>query len=190
MLQRVSSVSALVLACAVMALSGCTGQDVSAGAPGWVEPTWITQLRQANEEYQSGQIACYAEYGFAAVPDMAGDVGFVNLPKDQATQDLLGVAAEDCNARVPLPERSKVLDDAAYQRMLDLRECIIAHGYDVPEPPSAETWKESNPVYLAWNPYQVFEGPAQTRLPNDALFALADACPQPGPNYIVRAPVG
>ncbi len=186
-----------VVAC-VVALSGCTstgdGLPVSSD---WVEPGWMALVRQQSEEYQSGQIACYAEYGLTPIRNMAGGVGFVDLPDDASTRALLERAAADCNARIPLPthQLNKALDDAAYQKVLDLRQCIVAHGYPMPEAPSAEVWKDSDLMY-AWNPYSEFNGMggmglgAQIKIADADLFALADACPQPGPNFFVRVPTG
>ena len=153
----------------------------------------MAQVRQQNEEFQSGQIACYAEYGLTAVRVMGGGVGFVNLPPDEATDALLDLASADCNVRVPLPgyKQDQTLTDAAYGRMLELRACIIAHGYGLPEAPSAETWKDSSPVYEAWNPYWALIGPdASVSLKQADLFALEEACPQPGPNFQALAPTG
>lgn len=150
----------------------------------------MAQVRQEAEEYQSGQIACYAGYGLTAVKTMIGTVGFVDLPQDPATQALVDEASADCNARFPLPEfmNNRVLDDAAYQKMLDTRECIVAHGYSVPDPPSAETWKESS-LETAFNPYNEFiNGSSQSAMTPVELFALADACPQAGPNFVALAP--
>jgi hypothetical protein len=161
------------------------GQSPSAG---WTEPGWMAQVRQEDEIYQAGMMACYAEYGLSPVTSMGGGVGFVNLPDDEATSALMDKASADCNARIPLPSHTvnKALDDAAYQKMLDTRACIVAHGYEVPDPPSAETWKDS-PMFDAWNPYQFLTSSA---VPDSELFALDIACPQAGPNTYVRAPTG
>ncbi|MDR2723285.1 MAG: hypothetical protein LBB54_06130 [Cellulomonadaceae bacterium] len=44
---------------------------------------------------------------------------------------------------MPLPPLLTVTFDAtAYAQMLDVRDCLIAHGYDVPIPPSQESWME------------------------------------------------
>jgi len=155
--------------------------------PTWVEPGWIAQVRQANEEYQAGQIACYAEYGLTPVKATGGEVLFENLPNDPGTQALLETAGVDCNARVPLPafKNDKTMDAAAYGRMLDTRNCIIAHGYTVPEPPSMETWIDSGPS-SAWNPYS-YVSSSSTDAGLSALAALDQACPQPGPNFIASS---
>ncbi len=152
-------------------------------------------VRQENEEFQSGQIACYAEYGLTPIRNTAGGVGFIDLPRDEGTRALLDKASTECNSRVPPPEfkLKKSLDDEAYQKMLDLRQCIIAHGYPMPEAPSVEVWKDSELAY-AWNPYSEFNGMggrglgAQVQISDSDLSFLADACPQPGPNYYIRVP--
>lgn len=190
--------TAPVVALALLALAGCAAsapptdsapEALLEVAPGWSEPGWMAQVRQEDETFQRGQIACYAEYGLTATATMGGSVGFVNLPTDAATEKLLDDAAADCNARVPLPERKSLhaLDDAAYARMIEVRACIVAHGWELPEPPSAQTWKDAS-LEEAWNPYQVLIGPGAQKIAAAELFALADACPQPGPNYVVLAP--
>ncbi len=150
----------------------------------------MAQVRQENEKFQDGQISCYSEHGLKAVKTMGGSVGFVDLPQDSATQDLLEKAAADCNARFPLPQHlaDKTLTDTAYQRMLDTRACIVAHGFDVSEPPTFDTWKDSD-WQSAWNPYAELVN-ATNSLAKDKLFALANACPQSGPNFEVLAPTG
>jgi hypothetical protein len=153
----------------------------------------MAQVRQQDEAYASAMISCYAEYGLDATQIIGGAVGFVDLADDNGQlppglEEVLETASEDCNARVPLPDHrgSRTLDDASYQRVLELRECIIAHGYEVPEAPSEDTWKDSAP-YLAWNPYvAMFDG--SPLMAQDELRSLMEACPQSGPNFYVEVP--
>ncbi|MCL2652578.1 MAG: hypothetical protein FWD63_02150 [Propionibacteriaceae bacterium] len=150
----------------------------------------MAQVRQENDEYQSSTIACYAEYGFSGVREMGGNVVFVDVPQDPATQALMKKAFDDCDVRVPRPAYvgDQVLDDAAYGKMVQLRDCVMEHGYPLPEPPTAETWKESN-LADAWNPYQFFIGPSpEHAVQQSELFGLEAACPQPGPNFVVVGP--
>ncbi|ACZ30615.1 hypothetical protein Xcel_1587 [Xylanimonas cellulosilytica DSM 15894] len=155
----------------------------------------MAQVRQADEEFQSAMIACYAEFGLESVRSIGGGtVGMVNLI-DETGQVPAGVqarvdaAAAECNARVPLPEhQSWAFDGAAYQRMIELRECIVAHGFEVPEAPSEEAWKDSEPA-SAWNPYEAMLGGARgASTTQDEVAALMTACPQPGPSYYSLAP--
>ncbi len=151
----------------------------------------MAQVRQENEEYQSAMVSCYAEYGITGTKSMAGRVLIVFTDADggppPGIDAVLEVMADDCNARVPLPEHSidKTLDEAAYGRLLDTRACIIAHGYDVPEPPSFATWRDSG-LQWAWNPYTaVFGGSSGASATDEELRALDIACPQGGPNLVV-----
>jgi len=147
----------------------------------------MAQVRQENDAYQAATIACYAEYGFSGVRQMGGNVTFVNVPQDDGTQALMTQAYNDCNLRVPRPAYigDQVLDDAAYARMLDLRDCVIAHGYALPEPPTAPAWEESG-LFDAYNPYQFFTGSSpEFVISGSDLLSLDAACPQPGPNFIV-----
>ena len=160
----------------------------------------MAQVRQQDEAFQSAMIACFAEYGLEATRQIGGgDVG-IHFTSDDGSipeippgvQAIIDEAAEDCNARVPLPDHhaSKTLDGAAYERMIDLRECIVAQGYDVPEPPSAEVWIDSG-LMAAFNPYvATLMGPSAIRVPQDELRSLMEACPQSGPNYYSEASTG
>lgn len=175
----------------VLVIAACSAADDGLEPiPGWEEPGWMAQVRQQDEEFQSAMIACYDEYNFDAVRSIGGgSIGFIDLPADPATQELFEQASTECNARVPLPEYSldTTLDDAAYERTLELRECIIAHGYDVEEPPSAAVWKDSG-LQHAWSPYQELLGRGVEGVTQADLRALTDACPQPGPNTHALAP--
>lgn len=156
----------------------------------------MAQVRQQDDAYQAAMISCYAEYGLTAVRTIGGgSVGFVDLADDSGqmppgVEAVVEKASADCNERVPAPEhRSSGLDHAAYQRMLDLRRCIVAHGYDVAEPPSEQTWQDADPG-SAWNPYTAaFGGGSGEQVSQDELRSLMTACPQPGPSYYVVAPV-
>lgn len=189
--RRAVGVCALVLG--AVALSGCVADDYeSLESPvGWEEPGWMAQVRQQDEEYVSAMEACYDEYGLESTRTIgAGGVGFVNLPSDPATQELLEKAAADCNERIPRPAHSETqaFDEPTYDRMVAVRECITAHGYETPEPPSFQTWRDTTPSHLAWSPYRALVGPEAAGITDDELRALNDACPQTGPNRQQKVP--
>jgi len=204
-LGRGSAKPVLLLVVGLVALSGCAASPDDSvpapsrhgeleAAPGWVEPGWMTQVRQDDEQYQTASIACYAEYGLTAVKSIGGgSVGFLDLADETgqvppAVEAVLDEASADCNERVPLPEHhASTADDAAYARMIDLRECIVAYGYDVPEAPSAATWKDSS-LSNIWNPYSAMFADGSS-LPQAELRSLMAACPQSGPGYYVEAPI-
>lgn len=156
----------------------------------------MAQVRQQDEEYQSAMLNCYAEHGLKGTKASgAGNVGLRNVFDANGQwlpgmQELVEATAKDCNARVPAPDHyHSGLDDASYQRMLDVRACIIAHGYDVPEPPTAEAWKDSSPSESAWNPYEATFGRASgVSVSFSEVRSLMDACPQSGPSFYVEVP--
>lgn len=191
----------VILAIAVVAglvgLAGCSATgEPDKTVPAWVEPGWMAQVRQQNEEHNNAMIVCFAEYGIGVVAGIgAPGVVFLSPTGDDGQlppgfEDVLRAAADDCNARIPLPDHADVhvFDDAAYERMLDTRACLIAHGYDVPEPPSLETWKDSD-LMTGWNPYIVtFSGAVGAQITDDEMRSLNEDCPQSGPNFWVTTP--
>lgn len=190
-------VLAIAVVVGLVGLAGCSATgEPDKTVPEWVEPGWMAQVRQQNEEHNNAMIVCFAEYGIRVVA-MIGAPGVVfSSPTDDdgqpppGAEDVLLAAADDCNARNPLPDHLKVqvFDDAAYEKMQDVRACLIVHGYDVPEPPSLETWKDSD-LMTGWNPYIVtFSGAVGAQITEDELRSLNEACPQSGPNFYVSTP--
>lgn len=185
----------LVLGCA--ALAGCAPSEGGEGqeAPGWDEPGWMAQARQQEEEHQNAVISCFAEYGVEAVPGIGGGVLFSSSGDGElppGTDEILETASADCYERFPMPEYlATEYDDTAYQRTLDVRECITAHGYEVSEPPSLEVWKESSSGGTPWNPFDELTGdPSGHGISESDFGELTRECPQPGPGLSVMAPTG
>lgn len=62
----------------------------------------MSPVRQQDEEYQEGMVACYAEYGIEGTKTMAGGVVLVNLGGDSGqvppdVQEVVDAMAADCN---------------------------------------------------------------------------------------------
>ena len=182
--------SAIVVALTVM-FSGCaTASEADASVGGWVEPGWMAQFRQEMEEDAIAWVNCYAEFGVEAFIGPSFMVLFpsdyVNDPTLPARSELRAKADMECFERLGQMRWWAVeIDVDAYQRMLDSRDCVIAHWPDVPipEPPSAEAWIED---HGQWNPHrQWFHAMGQDRsLPRVTQTVwneLNDICPQPGP---------
>ncbi|ACZ32174.1 hypothetical protein Xcel_3174 [Xylanimonas cellulosilytica DSM 15894] len=157
----------------------------------------MAQVRQADEEFQSAMIACYSEFGLEAVRSIGGgSVGFLDLGGGTGqipagVQARVEAAAAECNARVPSTDyREWAFDGAAYGRMIELRECIMSHGFEVPEAPSEDTWTDTEPT-SAWNPYDaMFSSGGAPKFTQGEVAELMEACPQSGPSYYVLAPTG
>lgn len=193
MMRSVATTLALV---GLGALTACAVTDDGLEpAEGWTEPGWMAKARQQEDAYAQGMISCYAEYGLEATRILGGAV--VILSETDNGEDLsdgsderLDLAATDCNSRIAVPDHraTKTLDDASYQRVLEVRECILAHGHDAPEPPSLQTWKDSSPM-SAWNPYvEMFGGPDGASITQKELRSLLTACPQSGPTFYTEVP--
>lgn len=166
-------------------LGGCAA-PATGNAEVYTEPGWMAQARQQVEEYQSSMVACLAESGVEGIVSIGGPVGTGGVTDDEGNlpagvQELQESAATECTERVPLPSAWTLPpDDAAYERMLDVRRCLSSHGYDLPDPPSAEVWKEQAESGTAWNPYEILLDPTSPLVSDDELRTLMEACPQSG----------
>jgi hypothetical protein len=159
----------------------------------WEEPGWMAQARQENEEYAQAILSCLAEFGVEGSVAIGGGGVSANFATDDKGQPLPGAleiassAVDECDARVPLPPLWVApADEADYQRMLDVRDCLIAQGLDVPEAPSAETWIEqrSDKETIEWSPYTEIFGdntsPYYISLSDNEFEHISVACPQNG----------
>jgi len=173
----------------LLTLSGCAPSATSPGGSEstWTEPGWMAQARQADEEYQTRMMSCLSESGVVGIPGLGGAIVLEgNVPENLV--DLQSEVFDSCAAEIPAPERwNAALDDNAYQRMLDVRTCIIDQGYELPEAPSAEVWMQSE-SWEAWNPYQVLTdpqlSPTGTILDRATLAELMEVCPQSGAGMV------
>ena len=171
----------------LFSISGCAGGEAEVDVSSlWVEPGWMAQARQAEEERVTAMVSCLEGFGVNAEPSLwGGEVSIVlehidehgNLPPGAA--ELASLAFAECNARVPLPQLWLDWgqpDEAAYQRVLDVRDCLATQGIETPSPPSFEVWREQE---FPWGPYNyLFEG--ERMFSDDELLALFAACPQSG----------
>ncbi len=171
------------LACmALLGAAGCAVDDHASAAPEWVEPGWMARARQDVEEYQTAMAACLEDHGVFAHVSVGGPVlPGVTRPQadaEAADFDIEGDAQLACMEVVPEPSHWVDLptsDD--YARMLEVRACIVAHGHELPEPPSVEVWLESQ---FPWNPWEVLTGQGGGLSPDADVSALMQACPQSG----------
>lgn len=166
-----------------LTLAGCSQSGNRDDVSAYIAPGWMAQARQEVEEYQSAMMACFAEFGVEGDPTPGGEVlvsyrGGEDGELAPGVQELVETALTECSERVALPSLWTAPADAdAYQRMLDSRDCLIAQGYEMPEPPSMEAWIESG--FAAWNPYQELTGPDAPVQPSLAeIERLTQECPQ------------
>lgn len=134
--------------------------------------------RQAVEEYQTATLNCLAEFGVTGSTPPGGAVTVRSTgPLSEAQEQLIVTALETCGDRVPEPTHWATLDALTqddYERMLEARECLVVHGFEVEQPPSFEVWREQTPP---WNPHSVFE---TSDLPIEVIEGIMQQCPQSG----------
>lgn len=187
--------AALTAATAATALAACAIDDGGAALETYQEPGWMAGLRQETEQYTAAMLTCLSEFGVEGIVAIGGHVvtGGVtdedgNLPPGAA--EIRQAASEECNARVDFPLAWSAPGDAdTYARILEVRECLIARGVDVPEPPSEAVWLDRAGRGDFWSPYETFNAPGSgLRFPDAELAELNEACPQYGPGVQVVVP--
>ncbi|MCL1900624.1 MAG: hypothetical protein FWG11_08980 [Promicromonosporaceae bacterium] len=172
--KRMSLAARLLLAAGLLGMGACAAEQGSV-AVDWVEPAWMARARGEIEDYQVAMIACLNDLGFeadAAIGGLVSPVGSEGIFDRPEELQLFMDAGGYCTDRVPRPSHwDTPVDERGYQRMLDARECLIAHGVEVGSPPSFEVWAEQ---VEPWNPHSGLAGSIDDA---ETLFA---ACPQGG----------
>ena len=134
-------------------------------------------VRASVRDRQETKLACIRSFGFAAELDL-GDLGIVvDLPPEQ--QDEYFEVLDICRRRLfaelgvsEVPSREELT--AHYRAYLYVRECMIAEGYPVDDPPSLEVYVES--LGAAWHPYDAVMAGGQG---SPGFFSrLEETCPQ------------
>ncbi|MDX1658510.1 MAG: hypothetical protein R3343_06800 [Nitriliruptorales bacterium] len=91
------------------------------------------------------------DHGFPATI-IPGGINFSRIPEDQNQKAQAVQAACEAGMNTPSPRpRNEAELGEIYEYMLALRECLIAEGYDIPEPPSKQVWIDTHyDPDLAW----------------------------------------
>jgi hypothetical protein len=119
---------------------------------------------------------CLADRGFPSesVPSASGGLWRAPIAEDQA--EAFRLASEECLIESGLltgepiqPPSSEYLS-AYYDFLLELAQCVEAQGYPVRDPPSRETFIESEGAI--WHPYE------QVGASEEDFLQLEEACPQ------------
>lgn len=137
----------------------------------------MAEARLQVEEYQSEMVACLAASGVIGIRAIGGGViaGYPAYAGPEVSE-LVDQAMDDCSEKIDLPAIWRHRPDPdGYQRMIELRECIVFHGFELPAPPSFEVWTEQ-----PWFPYLELAD-----VPPADLRELVDACPPSGPSFAI-----
>jgi len=145
----------------------------------------MAAARAETEEYTSRFSSCLDEFGVTYDVAAGGAVTTVTRVDESGQAppgiaELNTLAMTECDERVPPPSSwSAPADEDAYRRMVDVRNCIVAQGHDLPEPPSLEVWLDQ---HRPWMPYE------QLTLGFAELQTLMEQCPQSGTRMFFRSP--
>jgi hypothetical protein len=135
-------------------------------------------------------VRCIQDQGFAVEVIPPGDgISFAAVPVDQnqAAVD----AAEACEAGLGLPELTAAdytdeIRELMYKYQLALRQCLISAGYDIPEPPSRDSFVD-NFFNDPWNAYTSVPGSDLTDTGPDSI---SYRCPQSPPGGLLSWKAG
>ena len=181
--QRFSAATTAVVAVGLL-LAGCatdvvTGEDVT----GWVEPAWMSQMRQQQEVFEVNMMGCFSQRGVPSQISFGGGVMTHGEygPNWLEEAYVRAQAWEECLEIYEFPPLWELPADAdTYAMMLDACECVLLHGFEVPEPPALDVWAEQT---HPWNPLSYV-----THLPAYQLEPLMATCLQVGPGRMSIAP--
>jgi hypothetical protein len=167
-------------------LGGCTPPESSSELPGdkntpYVEPAWMTQQVQREEELVSFQQTCLRSAGYEVTID---ELGMITWP--------VGTDVEGGRSKLAACTREFIGDDygapltedvlrGLYQRELDVRECLRNEGYDVGQVGATEeAYIES--AQGAWTAYDDVTKHLETLSGAEAAaeqVRINKVCPQP-----------
>jgi hypothetical protein len=141
----------------------------------------MTSHREIGEAYQAAWSACITDLGFTPDKGIGGFSVVIRAATRGGSFSEMSAAADECNERYPAPDfGGHEATPELYARMLDQRECLIAHGQTIPDPPSEEEWLRRGGQ---WVPFSQLSNAIRS---SDLGAALSRACPQSGPFWVTH----
>ncbi|MCD1570799.1 hypothetical protein [Agromyces mediolanus] len=190
-------VVAAVIASTAVLLAACSGQasppdersDPSSAADyGYlseVDSEGLLGGRTVSQVLSQAMYDCMVDAGWVNLT--VADDGSMSGEVPAAQSEQYDTDFAECQAQVdrnyPIPEMTDSAIRERYAREVEARDCLIAQGYSVSEPPSEQVWVEtftSDPASL-WLPY--FEVFTQAQLSASEEKQLKRACPDPGDRF-------
>lgn len=172
----------------VVGASGCTVTDNNTPELGaYSEPGWMADTRREQEKGAVAMAACMGEHGWVMTvkPDWGLDS---SSSLDEAQERAQRESFRSCYDQVygEQPPVTEADWHVKYQKALDTRDCLVAEGYTIPDPPSEDARVDAgmNEKDL-WAPFQfvIDQSPrGQIDLSAETYYELYATCPQAGPN--------
>jgi hypothetical protein len=159
--------------------TACVGAPQDQILQAWEQPVWMAYARAEISRYQDFMIECLKGKDLQGVPSASGPVLVVtsvnsNDSTNHNSLEMVNEAHLECLEDAPEVSFWVTSQDIpAFERMIDVRNCLIAKGGVVPKAPSASIWIEQN---SPWNPVLYVTG-------NAAEIAIR-SCPQSGPGIV------
>jgi len=175
-----------------------TSENIEASVD-WIEPEWMASHRATGQAYQDALYNCIVDE-LQLAREATGlvlnarpsrwqsgwDIGVFITPDANGTPpetfEIVDGVQDTCRERFPRPDfGGDEANHELYSRMLDTRACLIAHGFEIPDPPPEDTWVSTGG---RWTP---LERLPQTVQISELGSRLMEACPQSGPNWFAGA---
>lgn len=179
---------------ALILTTGCTAQPATVNEtvqasrrvdPNYQPPQWMSTTKAEKDSFAQGIVACLKEQGVAAQTLQFGGVELESPTTEHQS------ATQECAEKIGYPQAPTPAEE--YDRLTDIKECLIAQGFGIPAPPSQQEWIESlNGPESPWTPYSVFitEEPTQGQpsysLTDGELAALQEICVPSQYGHIVQ----
>lgn len=146
----------------------------------WAEPAWMIESKKTNEELSSKITSCMADRGWTETRERDGSFSISLSAESDGPRYQADRIFCDSTVREDMDITPVARDDdffrTMYSRTLDTRDCLVAHGVAVSEPPSEDAWIEALKSGSAgvWAPFNDVTGS------DDEFYELFDVCVQGG----------
>jgi hypothetical protein len=147
----------------------------------WTDPVWVAEQAAEREEYRAEMQSCLDGMGWHVTVNLDGGIVEPFTSDEELQRNVADM--ETCRVSMGLPGKRlpATLDElkTIYTQLLDVRNCLIAHGVAMGPAQSEDAWLDaiqSDGADDYWHPYS---DPGLEALSMDKQQALEALCPQP-----------
>lgn len=163
-LRRLDGVGALIVIALLVFLAGCAGSrqlEPGADPVGTASPVTVLTFTGTGAEWEDAMLACMRSDGWDVTPDPLG-YGFGNSTIAGVERENYARASDACRASVgELPMPTPPTDDeltVLYSRAVEVRDCLVALGYVMPNPPTEQGYADAYRSNDPWTPHAFLPG--------------------------------